>query len=204
MHYFCLKTAQPAQPAQNIWRWPNCNWARMHAARARCCAGRRPVSAPPRALAARGRGNLGPGRHFARPPRPKGAHSRAERSRSTAARGSRRNKNSYRAVLPETLAHFFFRSPRRLLLSTHASVRRPAAMERAAPRRAPSPARASTAGWARRRRAASPWRPDLRRGEWLHGSSRGPCPREVQDLAGSGRRTGVPSTPTVGGARRTR
>jgi hypothetical protein len=77
MHYFDLKTAQPAQ---NIWRWPNCNWARMHAARARCCAGRRPVSAPPRALATRGRGNLGPGRHFATPPGPKEAQFRATQS----------------------------------------------------------------------------------------------------------------------------
>jgi hypothetical protein len=85
------------------------------------------------------------------------------RSRSTAARAFREIKNAFTgsprnpsSILSPIPGAFFFPPE-------HASERRPAATERAAPRRAPSPARASTARWARRRRAASPWCPDLAR-----------------------------------------
>jgi hypothetical protein len=68
------------------------------------------------------------------------------RSRSTAERAFQPNKIP-RAVLPQNPSSFLSSLPRCLLLPTHASESEATAggSERAAPRRAPTPARASTA-----------------------------------------------------------
>jgi hypothetical protein len=135
-------------------RWPSGNSPARVRARPAAAARHKPacapVSSPARALSARGRGNLGLGRHFALSPGPKGAHSRAERPRPSDR--DRRlcvdlgGTKPPRRSPPKTLAPFFPRSPGAFFFPLeHASERRPAVTERAAPRRAPSPARASTA-----------------------------------------------------------
>jgi hypothetical protein len=110
-----------------------------------------PLRSPAPALAAVGRGNLGPGRERAVPHGPKEARWRADRLRPSDSdrrlRACCGRSKTPGAVLPKTLAHFFSpRSPGAFFFPPeHASEWRPAATERAAPRRAPSPARASTA-----------------------------------------------------------
>jgi hypothetical protein len=122
--------------------------------------------APPRGRLRSGQSNLGPGRAFPSPPGPKAAHSSAGR-REPPDQDRRLRVDLGRSkppspALPETLAPFPLFSPTppsSPLTRARASDRRAAAAAVAAPWRARSPARASTAGWARRRRAASLWCP---------------------------------------------
>jgi hypothetical protein len=156
-----------------------------------------------------GEGNVGLGLHFSFPPGPKEAHSRA--ARSLPLDGNQRLRVDFGRT--KTPAPFSPRNPSSFLplfppapLSAHPRER---ARVSGDGRCGAFGATASPLAGARvHRKVSAPPSSGFtvvpRSGacERHGGGSRGLCPREVQGLAGSGRRAGVPCTPTVGGARR--
>jgi hypothetical protein len=125
---FCKQHSQPKTLARGPAGEPGSSRARAYARgllRPGPVPSRTPPRTAPRARAARGRANLGPGRHFARPHGPKAAQPSAARSRPhdedrrlRAVLG--RSKTPFAARSPNPSLILFF--PRRLLL-LHASAR---------------------------------------------------------------------------------